>query len=350
MMDYIKPRPEFFGMPFTADSFNDMPYTYLGSTGCRVSKVGLGTWKYGYPETGDGARLNKKEAFKIFDRAVELGVTFWDTANRYNASSGNSERVIGEWLKANPDQRRNIVLATKMFGLMDGKTPNHCRLGRINVLEATYACMERLRVDHIDLLYFHNYDPVTPVEESLQAVTDLMSRDLVRYFAVSNYDLDRLKPYEAAAKKGYPRACAVQNAFNILDGERGPAIAAPGVLDYCAKNGISHIAHGPLGQGMLTGRYLDPEKVGKGDRLFDEKAVDKKLTPENRTKLQGLAELAGEWDMEVSQLTLAYTLTIPGMGPVIPGASTVEQLESNAKVGSIELSDEQIKRVKKALG
>ncbi len=349
MMDYLKPRPEFYGMPFTSDSFNEMPYLYLGRTGCRVSKVGLGTWKYGYPETEDGARVNKKDAFKILDRAVELGVTFWDTANRYNASSGNSERVIGEWLKANPDQRRNIVLATKMFGLMDGMTPNHCRLGRINILEATYACMERLRVDHLDLLYFHACDPVTPVEESLQAVADLMARDLVRHLGVSNFNLDNLKAYRDAAKKGYPEPCVVQNGFNILEGERGGMGPTPGVIEYCARNGLSHIAHGPLGQGMLTNRYLDPEKVGQGDRLYDEESLEGKLTPENRHKLQGLAELAREWDMEVSQLTLAYTLTIPGMGPVIPGASTVEQLESNAKVGSIELSEDQIKRVKELL-
>jgi aryl-alcohol dehydrogenase-like predicted oxidoreductase len=92
--------------------------------------VGLGTWKLGLPETGDGSRAGEKEAYAIFDRAMELGVTFWDTANRYNNGAGNSERLIGRWLKANPDQRRNVVIATKMAGGMDGRTPNHSRLSR----------------------------------------------------------------------------------------------------------------------------------------------------------------------------------------------------------------------------
>jgi len=349
MMDYLKPRAEFYGMEFTTDSFNGMPYLFLGESGCRVSKVGLGAWKYGYPETKDGSRVDKKAAFKIFDRAIELGVTHWDTANRYNASSGNSERLIGEWFKANPDQRRNVVIATKLFGMSDGRTPNHCSLGRINMLESTYASLSRLQVEHIDIMYFHSFDPVTPIEETLGAMADLIRRDLVRYFAVSNFTVDNLKAYDRVTEKGFPIICAVQNGFNILEGETGARLSAKGALEYCAKTKKSHIAHGPLGRGMLTSRYLDLDKVGKGDRLFDENIVKDKLTAENQKKLKALAELSRQWDMEISQLTLAYTLTLPGMGPVIPGATTLSQLESNAKAGTIELSDEQRQAVKKAL-
>ena len=350
MMDYLKPRPEFYGMGFTADEFNGMPYLNLGNTGCRVSKVGLGTWKYGYPETRDGARLDKRAAFKIFDRAIELGVTFWDTANRYNDSSGNSERVIGEWFRANPGQRRNVVIGTKLFGLSDGRTPNHCRLGRINILESVYASLSRMQIEHIDVLYFHSFDPVTPIEESLQALSDLASRDLVRYFAVSNFTVDNLKAYDRFIEKGFPVICAVQNGFNILEEEEtGSMLSARGALEYCAKTGKSYIAHSPLGKGMLTDRYLDLSKVGEGDRLYDEKILEKKMTEENQKKLRALAELAREWDLELSRLALAYTLTLPGMGPVIPGATTIKQLESNAKAGTIELSEEQRGRVKKAL-
>ena len=93
-----------------------MPYRRLGSSGLQVSAMGLGTWKFGYPETGDGARTNEQESLQILDRALELGVTFWDTANRYNASSGNSERVLGTWLRSNPEQRRNVAIATKLGG------------------------------------------------------------------------------------------------------------------------------------------------------------------------------------------------------------------------------------------
>ncbi len=165
-MDQSIPNPAQTDVPFSTDAFHNMPYRRLGQSGLQVSNVGLGTWKFGYPETGDGARVDEKTAFQIFDRAIELGVTFWDTANRYNSGSGNSERVIGRWLKNNPDQRRNVVLATKVFGGMDGYTPNHCRSGRVNILESVYASIERLQCDNVDLLYFHFYDPITPVEES----------------------------------------------------------------------------------------------------------------------------------------------------------------------------------------
>ena len=167
------------GTPWTTDSFNGMPYRFLGNSGLRVSNVGLGTWKFGFPETGDGARVDRENGLEMLDAALESGVTFWDTANRYNNASGNSERIIGEWFQNNPDQRRNIVLATKVFGGMDGLTPNHSRLSRANILDSVFASLERLKLDYIDLLYFHAYDPVIPVEESLCAVEDLIRKDLV---------------------------------------------------------------------------------------------------------------------------------------------------------------------------
>jgi len=109
-----------YNIPFKIETFNDMPFRTLGNSGLKVPNIGLGTWKIGYPQKGDGSRINEKNAFEIFDKAIELGVTFWDTANRYNNASGNSERVIGRWLQNNPDQRRNVILSSKLGGCMDG--------------------------------------------------------------------------------------------------------------------------------------------------------------------------------------------------------------------------------------
>ena len=346
-MDHTKPKPELYKMPPTFDTFNGMPYRNLGRSGLRVPVVGLGTWKFGYPETGDGARVDKATAFKIMDRAVELGVTFWDTANRYNESSGNSERVIGEWLQANPDQRRNIVLATKIGGAMDGRTPNHCGLSRLNILKAVEACLARLRVDSIDLLYFHRFDPLTPAEESLEAVEDLVRRGIVHYFGVSNFTVDQLKTYQARQEPMGSRArvVAVQNQYDILRGEN-PAHA--GVLEHAAKTGVSFIAHGPLARGLLTERYLDPSKVGPGDRLYDE-GLYSSIDAADLERVRRLAELAHGWGMTTSQLALAYMLRLPGMGPVIPSASTVAQLEANARAAAVTLSAEQMIEVSRAL-
>lgn len=341
--DPLAPNPGLYGLPFTTDDFQGMPYRRLGGSGLRVSSVGLGTWKFGYPETGDGARVNEAAAMKILDKAVELGVTFWDTANRYNNSSGNSERIIGKWFAANPEKRRDIELATKIYGTMDGRTPNYCRLSRTNILEAAYACLDRLQTDRIDVMQFHNFDPTTPIEESLAAVEDLMSQDLVRYLGVSNFNVENLEAYGAySAVFRRARVVSVQNQFDILYGETPEE---RGVLEYCADSGPSYIAWSPLRGGLISDRYLDKAGIKAGDRLVDENRLDKELTEPIHKKLAALAGLARKWDMSLSLLALAYMLHLPGMGPLIAASSTPEQLVENAKAGKIILSQDQIKAV-----
>lgn len=326
----------FYGLDFAFDSFNGMPYIHLGRSGLRVSWMGLGTWKMGYPERGDGARVGRDQAFRILDRALELGVCFWDTANRYNESSGNSERVLGEWFRAHPQERRNIVLATKMAGAMDGVTPNHCGLSRANVLDSVYASLDRLGIERIDLLQFHRTDPDTPVEESLEAVADLRRQDLVRYLGLSNASVDELAEYQRVAQEyRLPALCSVQNSFNPLTGERE---RQRGVLEFCARNHLSFIPYSPLSRGLLTNRYLPGTPVGKGDRLVDEGVLEQMASSEVQEKLARLEKIAAQEQLTIAQLSLAYLLRLPGMGPLIPSASTAEQLEENARAAAAELS------------
>lgn len=339
---------KFYGLPFVITGFNGVTYIPLGSSGLCVSPVGLGTWTFGYPEKGDGSRVREEEALPLLDRAVELGVTFWDTANRYNNSSGNSERIIGKWVKRNSDQRRNVIIATKMFGGMDGFTPNHSGLSRTNILESVYASLERLQTDHIDLLYFHSFDPKRPVDESLFAIDDLVRQDLVRYFGVSNFTVENLESYQSIIDKFSLRfkISAVQNQFDILDGERKPY---ENVLSHATKKGISFVAWSPLARGLLSGKYLHQERIGAGDRLFDEGLLKKFLTPEKEQNLVALSKIAGECEISISQLALAYMLQIPGMGPVIPTSSNIRQLEENASVAKINLTQTQIEKIHKIL-
>ena len=348
-MLYLEPNTALYNVPAKITDFHGMSYKKLGKSGLRVSSVGLGTWKFGYPETGDGARVGEAMAMEIFDRAWELGVTLWDTANRYNAASGNSERLIGKWLKNNPEKRRDIVVASKVWGGMDGRTPNHWGLSRANILDSVYACLERLQTDHMDLLYFHRPDPLIEIDESLLAVEDLIREGCVRYFAVSNADVATLREYDKFIKESAPlrtRVCAVQNRFDIIRGEDS---ACPGVLDYCASENVSFIAWSPLGQGLLTGRYNDRASVGKGDRLFDENnlsALDSEAVME---KLRVLSKYADTFGVGVATLTLALMLRIPGMGPVIPSSSNLAQLEANASAATLSLSDEQAAEILNAI-
>ena len=348
-MDHTIPHPELYGVPYETDDFNGMPYLWIGRSGLRASMVGMGTWKLGLPETGDGARADERISYAIFDRAIELGVTFWDTANRYNNGAGNSERLIGRWLKANPDQRRNVIIATKMAGGMDGRTPNHSRLSRGNILDSVYASLARLQTDHIDLLYFHSQEPYTPIEESLAAIEDLVSRDLIRYFGVSKISVDGLRMYQAAERSLSVRCrvIAAQNGFDIVRGETDPG--GLGVLNYCADTGVSYIAYAPLARGLLSERYLDPTQARPGDRLVDDGVLDRYAAPAAVEKVRRLAALARGWGITTPQLALAYMLTLPGMGPVIPGVTSVAQLEANAQAAHIALDDAQRAAVRAAL-
>lgn len=340
-IDHTQPEDAYYNLPFSVSDFNGMPYRPLGASGLKVSNVGVGTWKFGYPEKGDGARVPEKTAFDILDRAITLGVTFWDTANRYNQSSGNSERIIGSWFRQHPSLRRQVVLATKIGGCMDGTTPNHCGLSRSNILDAVSASLERLQTDHIDLLYFHSYDPSTPPEESLAAVEDLVGQGCVRYFGVSNFSMDHLRAYtqDRLSMSVRSRIVAVQNRYDVLQGE---AAEYAGVLEHARAGGYSFIAWSPLAKGWLTDRYTDRSKAAKGDRLFDEKLLDERAWLAAAPSLQALAGLANAWGITVSQLALAYMLAIPGMGPVIPSSSSVAQLESNAAAAHIRFTEQQL--------
>lgn len=341
-MDPRQPSSESF--PFETTDFHGMPYRRMGVSGLQSSAIGLGTWKFGYPETGDGSRTDEAASAAIMDRAHELGVTFWDTANRYNDGTGNSERVIGRWLEANPEKRRDIVLATKVYGGMDGYTPNHSGLSRLQIVEGVKASLARLGQDRIDMLWFHRFDDFTPIEESLEAVADLVSQGVVHYLGVSQFSVANLEAYFAAADK-ISRRCrpiAVQNRFDPINRED-----QPGVLDFCAAEGLSFVPFSPLGQGLLTDRYLDPSKVGKGDRLFDQGT---EIPEEKIAKVRRVGELAREWGHSISQLSLAYLLALPGMGTQIPSSSSVAQLEANAAAGTIELSEDQVAQLSEAFG
>jgi len=205
-----------------------------------------------------------------------------------------------------------------------------------------------MRIDYIDILYFHMCDYEAPFEESLAAVEDLVSSDVVRYFAISNFTVDDLKGYQALEEKFSIRCrpVAVQNQYDIV---RGESEKCAGMLEYAAQDGISFIGWSPLALGLLTERYLDMDRVGAGDRLYDEGNLKKVATEPVMEKVRQLAELSKEWDMRLSELALAYMLTIPGMGPVIPSCSSIEQLESNARAGHIEFEPEQKSRIKTIL-
>jgi aryl-alcohol dehydrogenase-like predicted oxidoreductase len=218
----------------------------------------------------------------------------------------------------------------------------------LNIIQSVYACLDRLQADYIDLLYFHLFDATTPIEESLAAIEDLVREGVIYYFAVSNFTVDQLEQYRSLEQRfsNRVRALAVQNQFDIINLEDA---AKPGVIDYCAQNGMSFIAWTPLLKGLLTDKYQDIAAVGQGDRLFDEGTLAAACKKHDFPRIQKLARLAESWGLPLNQLVIAYMLSIPGMGPAIPSVSSVSQLESNARGGCITFSKAEILAVEEIL-
>jgi aryl-alcohol dehydrogenase-like predicted oxidoreductase len=323
-----------------------MTFTRLGRSGLKVSDVGLGTWKFGYPETGDGARSDEKTSLAILDKAAELGLVFWDTADRYNAGTGNSEKIIGKWLKANPNERTNVVLATKCRVIMGGETPNHEGLSRRHIVEAVHNSLKRLQQDHIDLLQFHAPDLDCPIEETVRAIDDLIRQGLVQYWGVSNFNVAQLADFQEVADRYLCcRLISVQNFCNVIQGERPQQT---GVLDYCATHGIGHIPFSPLAKGLASSRYIDAAKVGPGDRLYDDGNLDKVRTDKALAIVKVLQDLAKQHNKTVAQIALAWLLTHPGVATVIPSCSTPEQVVENAGASGLRLSDGEMSRIAEA--
>src|SRR4249919_278055 len=223
-----------------------MEYVRLGSTGLKVSRLALGCMSYGDPTT-PGAHewsLREDEAKPFFRQAIDLGITFWDTANVYQA--GTSEEVVGRAIRQYT-RREDIVLATKLHGKMhDG--PGGQGLSRKAVLEQIDASLGRLGTDYVDLYQIHRFDPDTPVEETMEALHDIVKAGKVRYIGASSMAAWRFaKLQHVAERNGWTKFISMQDQYNLID--RGEELEMFGML---ADQGVGSIPWSPLAQGVVT--------------------------------------------------------------------------------------------------
>ena len=284
-------------------------------TAPRLSKIGLGTWQFGSTEWGYGKGYAGREARDIVRRAVELGVTLFDTAEIYGL--GRSERILGEALG---DQRASVFLATKLFPALP--------LAPI-VEQRAVASANRLGARHLDLYQVHWPNPLVSDGTIMRGMSALQRVGLVGEVGVSNYPLAR---WQAAEKALGGRVLSNQVRYSLVD--RAPE---QDLLPFAAKAGRVVIAYSPLGQGLLSGRYdranRPANRVRTGNPLF---------LPENLDRagelIDALRDVAGAHDATPAQVALAWVIRHPAV-TAIPGASSVEQLESNVAAAEIELSD-----------
>jgi aryl-alcohol dehydrogenase-like predicted oxidoreductase len=293
-----------------------MKYVEVG--GARMSAVGLGTWQFGSTEWGYGSDYARGEAVKIVHRAIELGVTLIDTAAIYGL--GKSERIVGEAIRGNRDK---VFIATKLFpvGLP------------LQVAAKARASARRLGVDRIDLYQQHWPSPMFPPGATMPRLRKLVDGGLLTHAGVSNFSLAQWQEAEKAF--GGP-VLSNQVQFSLL--ARGPD---RDLVPWAQAQGRIVIAYSPLAQGLLSGRYLDssPRNFRRLNPAFSA-ASRARLRP----LLAAMTEIASRHEATTSQVGLAWLLKKPNV-VVIPGASSVHQLEQNAAAADLELSDEEAARL-----
>lgn len=345
-----------------------MKYRRMGHSGLWVSEIGLGLWKWGDP-TYDGSRIGEHDGFKILDRALEFGVTHWDTANSYNMGSGNSERLLGRYFASHGHKVRDeVVLASKVRNSVRGEhemsgdfSPNESGASRKYIIRAVEDSLKRLRTDWIDILYLHFPDTLpdgsweTPTEETWDTYNQLISQGKVRYVAVSNRTITQLeqetKALETVASNASRRIIGIQNAYNLLQRPKVSALEDSATLsdekaflDYIDKKQIGLVPYIPLAVGLLTGRYHknNLDTTGRLSEQAGEPWKDEFLTTRNLDLLEKLEDIAKNKGCSMAQLAIAWLLSHDVVCSVIAGVTKPEQLEDNKGAISVSLTQSEL--------
>ena len=306
-----------------------MHYTNLGRSGLKVSRLCLGTMNFG-PETPEN------ESFRIMDRALELGINFFDTANVYSQPSpkGTSETIIGKWFAQGGGRREKVVLATKLYGGMD-LWPNNARFSLLAIRKACEASLKRLQTDYIDLYQMHHIARELSWEETWQGFAQLFISGKIVYNGSSNFAGWHIaEACEAAKRRNYLGLVSEQSLYNIM--ERTLELE---VIPACQHYGLGLIPWSPLWGGLLGGVL---KKTSNGRRSSP--SVQKRLE-RVRPKIEAYEALCAEIETQPSTVALAWLLHQPAVTAPIVGPRTVEQLDEAAQALEVTLTEDVLKRL-----
>ena len=315
-----------------------MRYKLLGKSGLRVSELCLGAMTFG-EDWGWGSP--KEECKKIFDSFVEAGGNFVDTANHY--TNGSSEKIVGELIR---ERRAEIVLATKYTLNPRPKDPNSGGSHRKNLVQSLDASLKRLGTDHVDLYWVHAWDFMTPVEEVMRALDDVVRAGKVLYVGVSDVPAWLVSQANTLADlKGWSRFVGLQIPYSLI--ERTPE---RDLLPMARALDIAVASWGPVGGGELTGKYEKGKPFPKGDRLSEGPWGASILTDRNLAIGQVVREVAREIDRTPSQVAIAWVLAQRKRANIVPiiGARRLSQFQDNLGALSVALPDEALQRLEEA--
>ena len=312
-----------------------MQYANLGSSGLKVSRICLGCMTYGSKSWREWV-LSEEESRPFIRRALELGITFFDTADMY--SLGASEEVLGRALKEFGPTRDRVVIATKVFNPM-GDDPNQRGLSRKHIMHAIDDSLRRLGTDYVDLYQIHRFDYATPMEETLQALTDVVRTGKARYIGASSMFAWQFARYlHLADTRGWSRFVTMQNHYNLLYREEEREM-----IPLCRAEGVGLIPWSPLARGVLAGSRQAGTVRARSDEyahsLYDAtQAADERV-------VERLAKVAERLGTRPARVALAWLLHRPGVTAPIVGASKPGHLEDAVAALDVHLSAEDIKEL-----
>jgi aryl-alcohol dehydrogenase-like predicted oxidoreductase len=312
-----------------------MEYIKLGRTGLQVSRLVLGTMNFG-AVSSSGVYTTEEDSFAIMDKALELGINFFDTADVYGWAFGKrlTEGIIGRWLAQGGDRRDKIVLATKVY-VQVGEGPNGKGLSAYHIKRGCEASLKALQTDHIDLYWMHHIERSTPWEEIWQAMEQLVREGKITYVGSSNFAAWHIALAQAQAeKRNFLGLVAEQSYYNLA----ARAVELE-VLPACRELGIGLVAYSPLFSGKLAGRTFEDKSGRRGINYIQ------KLEQSQVTAFQQWESLCKELGEEPANVALAWLLHQDGVTAPIIGPRTIQQLEGSPRALEIKLPPEVLKRL-----
>ena len=316
-----------------------MDYVNLGTTGLKVSRICLGTMTYGSSKWREWV-LDEEASRPLIRQALEAGINFFDTADMY--SLGASEEVLGRALKDFGPKRDKVVIATKVFYPV-GDDPNQRGLSRKHIMHAIDDSLRRLGTDYIDLYQIHRFDPETPIEETIQALHDLVRAGKVLYLGASSMAAWQFaKMLYTADANGWTRFATMQNHYNLIYREEEREM-----IPLCLEEGIGVIPWSPLARGLLAGRRR-PETIRARTDTYGKQIYGEETGDADARVMERLEAVAAEQGVAPAQVALAWLLQKAGVVAPIVGASKLQHLEDALAALKIRLSAEAITDLEEA--
>jgi len=318
-------------------SKKDMDYVNLGSAGLKVSRICLGTMTYGSKSWREWV-LEEEESRPFIRRAIELGINFFDTADMY--SLGVSEEILGRALKDFGPGRDRVVIATKVFNAM-GDDPNQKGLSRKHIRHAIDDSLRRLGTDYVDLYQIHRFDYHTPIEETLEALDDIVRQGKALYIGGSSmFAWQFARMLYTSGERDLSRFVTMQNHYNLIYREEEREM-----LPLCRQEGIGVLPWSPLARGFVMGNRR-AEDFGETLRAkTDEYAHRLYYQPSDFTVVERISEMAQKRGISNAQIALAWLLQQPGVTAPIIGASKMQHLEEAVAALKVKLEDNELKRL-----